>query len=217
MTGCCRSGPCEEMFGPRVARRSLERYRTKGLDRTERALVEAALESGIEGATVLEIGGGIGALQGELLQAGAARGEVVEIVAAYEPHARELAEERGLAERTRFRVVDVLEEPAAVEPADVVLLNRVVCCSRDGVELTETAARLARRSLLLSYPRDTWWIRAGARALNVAQRLFRRSFRVFVHRPADLAAAAARSGLASERTGRGRIWEYAIMRRATPA
>jgi Methyltransferase domain len=217
MTGCCRSGPCEQIFGPRLARRSLERYRSKGLDPTERALVDAALESGIEGAAVLEIGGGIGALQSELLEAGAGRGEVVEIVRAYEPYARELAQERGLEERTRFRVVDVLEEPAAVEPADVVLLNRVVCCSEDGVELTETAARLARRSLLLSYPRDTWWIRAGARALNAGQWLFRRSFRVFIHRPADLVAAGTRAGLARERTGGDRVWEYAILRRAAQA
>src|SRR5262245_55322133 len=71
---CCRSGPCEQMFSPRVARRSLERYRSKGLDELERRIVASAEESGVQGARVLEIGGGIGTIQTELLEAGAALG-----------------------------------------------------------------------------------------------------------------------------------------------
>ena len=81
---------------------------------------------------------GIGTIQSELLEAGAERGEVVELVAAWEPYARELAREKGLDERTSFRVADVLEEPESVEPADVVVMNRVVCCSPDGVALDGT-------------------------------------------------------------------------------
>jgi hypothetical protein len=210
---CCRSGSCEQMFGSRFARRSLKRYRRNGLDDIERALV-ASVVQGIEGSSVLEIGGGVGAVQAELLAAGAERGEVVELVAAYEPYARELAEERGFAKRTRFRVVDLLEEPAGVDPADVVVLNRVVCCTPDGVRLTAVAAQLARHALLLSYPRDVWWTRAGARLQNAAFWLLRRSFRVFVHRPAELTAAAARAGLETERSGASAIWEYAVLRRA---
>lgn len=201
------------MFTARGARKSLRRYREKGLDDIERALVGAALAEGVDGATVLELGGGIGALQAELLAAGAESGEVVELVPAYEPYARELAELRGLAGKTRFRVVDVLEEPDAVEAADIVVLNRVVCCSPDGVELTELAAGLARRLLLLSYPRDAWWARVGVRFLNAGMWLARRSFRVFVHPPARLVAAAEAAGLAVEGRGQGPFWEYAILRR----
>lgn len=214
VASCCRSGPCEQVFKPRHARRSLERYRKRGLDEIGRELVAAALAVGVEGGRVLELGGGVGAIQAELLLAGAASGEVVELVAAYEPYARELAEQLGVAERTRFRVADVLAEQEAVEPADVVVLNRVVCCSPDGVELTAAAARLARRALLLSYPRETWWVRATIGVLNAGLRLARRSFRVFVHPPAALEAAAARAGLALERRGGGRFWELACFVRA---
>ena len=55
---------------------------------------------------VLEIGGGIGRIQAELLDAGATEGEIVELVSAYEPFARELAREKGLEARTTFHVVD---------------------------------------------------------------------------------------------------------------
>ena len=76
------------MFSARAARRALNRYRKKGLDALERDMLAGLSSGGLEGASVLEIGGGIGAIQAELLEAGAKRGEVVELVAAYEPYAR---------------------------------------------------------------------------------------------------------------------------------
>jgi hypothetical protein len=167
----------------------------------------------IGGASVLEIGGGVGALQTELLEAGASRGSVVELVDAYEPYARQLARERGLSDRSTFRVVDVLEQPLQVDPATVVVLNRVVCCSPDGVELTGVAARLARRTLLLSFPRERRLVRVGLRLANVWQGLLRRSFRVFLHPRAALFAAADAEGLRLVAADRGRLWEFAAFQR----
>ncbi len=177
-------------------------------------MVESAVEGGLEGARVLEIGGGIGAIQTELLEAGAERGEVVELVSAYEPYARELARERGFEERTSFRIADVLGGPGTVEPAEVVVMNRVVCCSPDGIELTAAAARLARRTLVFSFPRDTVLLRAGLGLLNRGLWLMRRSFRVFVHSRDALVAAAEAEGLRLEDSGRGLAWEFAALRRA---
>jgi hypothetical protein len=210
---CCRGSACEEMFTPRCARRNLENLRRKGLGDVERRMVAIAAESGVDGARVLEIGGGLGALQAELLAAGAARGEVVELVAAYEPYARELARERGLEERTSFRVVDVLEEPGTVEPADVVLLNRVVCCSPDGVELAKRSAALTKRTLVLSFPRDAFWVRFGLRIVNASLRAFGRSFRAFAHPRAALVAAAEGEGLTLADSWRGTLWELTAFRR----
>ena len=202
------------MFSPRTARRSLERYRSKGLDEIERRIVASAQEAGIQGARVLEIGGGIGVIQAELLEVGAATGEIVELVRAYEPYARELASDKGLADRVTFRVVDLMENPDAVEPADVVVLNRVVCCSPDGIELTGIAGRLARRTLVLSYPRDVVWVRLGVGLINLGQRLFGRSFRAFVHSPAKLRAAVEEQGLRATDLGRTAFWEYSTLERA---
>jgi SAM-dependent methyltransferase len=197
------------MFKPRFARRSLERYRKRGLDRLERRMVASIAGSGVDGATVLEIGGGIGTIQAELLAAGAATGQVVELVAAYEPYARELASEKGLGDRTSFVVADILESPDSVAPADLVVLNRVVCCTPDGVELVAAAALLTRRRLMLVYPRDVWWMRAGIGGMNAGFRVLRRSFRAFVHRPAAIAGAAEAAGLALTESGHGVGWEFA--------
>jgi len=196
-----------------MARRALERYRGKGLDDLEREMVAAVRPADLEGVRVLEIGGGIGTIASELLSAGAAEGEVVELVAAWEPYARELARERGLESRTSFSVVDILDRPEAVAPADVVVLNRVVCCSPDGVALTGEAARHARRALVLSFPRDVFWVRPVLWALNAGMWLLRRSYRSFVHAPSALVAAAESEGLRRSEGGRGLVWEYAAFTR----
>jgi magnesium-protoporphyrin O-methyltransferase len=196
-----------------MARRSLERYRKKGHGDLERRMVASASWGGLSGARVLEIGGGVGTIQSELLEAGAERGEVVELVQAWEPYARELAREKGLDERTTFRVADVLGEPESVEPADVVVMNRVVCCSPDGVRLAAVAARLSRRTLVLSFPRDVIWVRAGLRVVNAGLRLIGRSFRVFAHPRVELLRAAQAEGLTLAESGGGAVWEFATLRR----
>jgi protein-L-isoaspartate O-methyltransferase len=210
---CCRSGVCEEMFGPRKARATLRRYRKKGLDNLEREMVSIASAEPLAGARVLEIGGGIGTIQAELLAAGAGSGEVIELVSAYQPYARDLAREKGIEDRSTFRIADVLDPPEAVAPADIVVLNRVVCCSPDGVRLTAAAGKLAGRMLLLIYPRDRLAVRVGIRATNRLCRLLRRSFRVFLHAPSSLYAAAQAEGLSVAERSRTFAWEFTAFRR----
>jgi 16S rRNA G966 N2-methylase RsmD len=201
------------MFKPRMARRSLERYRKKGLDDIERRMVAAVSGEDLDDARVLEIGGGIGTLQAELLERGAEQGEVVELVSAWEPYARKLAREHGIEERTSFRIADVLESTESVGEADIVLLNRVVCCSPDGIALAAQAAQLARRSLVFSFPRDVVWVRAGIALLNAGLRIARRPFRVFVHPPAELVRASESAGLSLVESGQGALWAFAALRR----
>lgn len=176
-------------------------------------MLAAVPASALPGARVLEIGGGIGALQAELLLAGAGHGEVIELVGGYEPYANELADLLGLGDRTSFRVADVLDDPGAVDPADIVLLNRVICCSADGLELTATAARLSRGMLLLSFPRDTLLVRWLSRVQDALFRLLRRQFRFYVRPESRIIAAAEEQGLTLVRRERDLVWEYLAFRR----
>lgn len=211
---CCSRHGCDEVFGRRFVRRTLRRYRRKGLDETARAMAGWVTADGVAGASVLEIGGGIGGLQLELLKAGAASGTVVEVVGGYREAAEELARELGVAARSEFRLADLVAEPDAVEPADWVLMHRVVCCTPQGVELAGVAAGLARRGLVFSYPRQRRALRAFARVVNGLQRLRRRDFRFHVHAPSDLHEAAMSRGLTPSHVQTGRVWEVAAFRRA---
>jgi len=213
MAGCCRSGVCEEMFNPRKARANLRRYRKKGLDKLEREMVLTASAQPLTDARILEIGGGIGTIQAELVASGASNGEIVELVSAYEPYARELARDKGIEGRSTFRVADVLEQPGSVAPADIVILNRVVCCSPDGIRLTAVAGRLAGRMLLVIYPRDRAVVRLVMGFMNGLFGLLGRSFRAFLHAPSSLHAAAREEGLSVAATSRTVAWEFAAFRR----
>jgi magnesium-protoporphyrin O-methyltransferase len=203
VTGCCARHGQEEVFGARSAAADARKYRRKGADPMARSLARHAGAAGLDGATVLEIGGGIGQVLLELVRAGAASGEVVELVPEYEPHVRALAREAGVADRVSFRTADLVADPAAGRPADVVVLNKVVCCTPDGVELAGIAASLARRTLALSYPRDVWWVRVALRVVNLFFRARRGRFRAFLHPQQALDAAIEAHGLAraSERDG----------------
>lgn len=208
MASCCRGNVCEQVFTSKVARRDLRRYRSKGLNKIERRMLQAASRGGVEGARVLEIGGGIGTLQTELLAAGADTGEIIEVTSSYEPYARELAAANGLTGRTTFRILDLLEEPDQVAPADVVLLNGVLCCSPDGLELATAAAKLTRGTIVFSYARRTLMARLFLGVGNLMLRLTGRTYQVHLRRTENIVAAAEAGGPRLFESGHTWAWEY---------
>lgn len=206
---CC-AGEALDIFGEKGARRELRRYLRKGLGGDDAKLMVAwAEEAGLDGATVVEVGGGIGQIQAELLRHGADHGRIVEVVAGYAGPASELAHAVEIADRTTFVLADLLDDASAVEPADIVVLRRVVCCSPHGPALLGVAAGKARRTLLASFPRDRAATRAFSRLENFFFRLIGKRFQSFVHPPEELERAAARHGLRRTRVSRGWVWETA--------
>jgi magnesium-protoporphyrin O-methyltransferase len=210
MACSCCAGESLDIFGEKGARRELRRYLDKGLGGDDARLIAAwAEERGLEDATVVEVGGGIGQVQAELLRRGAAFGKVIEVVEEYAPVAGELARAVDVDSRSAFVLADLLEDPDAFEQAEIVVLRRVVCCSPEGPELLGRAAARTRGTLLASYPRDRFLVRAVVRLQNAGFRLVRKRFRVFVHSPSRLERAAGDHGLVRTRVSRGAVWETA--------
>jgi SAM-dependent methyltransferase len=162
---------------------------------------------------VLEIGGGVGALQVELLRDGVERAVNVELSPAYEAEAGLLAREAGVETKVDRRVLDFARDGDEIDTADVVLMHRVVCCYPDMPALVGAAAGHARRVLALSYPPDTWPFRAAARAINLWSRLMRHEFRFFVHKPGAIVDVAGAHGLRLATRERRRFWEVAALER----
>jgi len=171
-------------------------------------------ERGVAGATVLEIGGGVGAMQVDLLQAGAAHAHNIEISPHYEKSAGELAAQAGVTDRVERVVADFVAVSAAVPAADAVIMHKVVCCYPDMPGLVRPAAEHTRRWLLLTFPADRWWIRAGLRAANLLQTLVRSRYRVFFHEPLEIKAVAERTGLRPVLDRRGVFWQFLALERA---
>jgi Methyltransferase domain len=216
MTNCCCQG-ADQVFGDRTAQHDLRRYRKRGPSKPTRLLLDALRREGIEGSTLLDVGGGIGVIELELLAAGAARATNVEASAAYLRVAREEAERRGNADRISFESGDFVALADGVEPADVVTLDRVICCYPDMESLVGRSAERARRLYGLVYPRDRWWVAAGIRVTNLVMRVSRRSYRAYLHRPGAVDAVAREHGLTPRLSRRASpFWQVALYAREIP-
>jgi hypothetical protein len=213
MAGCCDPRGCDEFFGGRFARRMAARYRKRGLDKTARRMVGFLESRGIGDATVLEVGGGIGEIEIELLRRGARRTVNLELSSAYDAEAHRLLAEAGLEGRAERRLHDIAVDPAGVQAADVVVLHRVVCCYPDYERLLTAAAGRARRLLVFSYPRRNAVSRSVIALQNAAFRLTRKQFRTFAHPPAEMLAVLQAGGLDATFAHHGLAWQVAGLER----
>jgi 2-polyprenyl-3-methyl-5-hydroxy-6-metoxy-1,4-benzoquinol methylase len=211
MAGCC-ARDYERVFGRKTASRDARRFRRHGLRGTAREL--AAMAGDVRGESVLEVGGGVGAIELELLAAGAERATNVELAATYEDEAAALARERHVEDRVERRVADFVAEAETFEPHDVVVMHRVVCCYPDADAMVGAGADHAERRLLLTYPQERRSVRAGLAVANALLRMRGSTFQVYVHPRARIDAVAASHGLALEERRRHRmIWESAVYAR----
>lgn len=208
MTGCCDPREYDDVFTEDYARRKARQYLDSGLDDTAGRMVDFLLDQGLEGATVLEIGGGVGGLHLELLRRGASTATNVELSSAYDAEAARLLAETGLTGRVSRRIVDLAANPDAVAAADVVILHRVVCCYPDFPALLGAAADHVQRMLVFSYPRPHLLTRAQTWMENVGYRIHRQEFRTFVHSPEAMTDVLADHGLEVVRTDRSLMWQY---------
>jgi SAM-dependent methyltransferase len=182
-------------------------------------LVDALERAGLAERTVLDVGCGIGDLAIETLARGAVSATGYDLSAKAIEHGRELASRRGFAERVTFEVGDgsIVELP----PADVVVLNRVVCCYPNADGLLDRTLHSAGSVFAFTAPVSGGGIGALNRAWNgfwngwyALRRKKFGGFRTFVH---DLDAIDARvrgegfSRVTHER--RRVVWDLAVYTR----
>jgi magnesium-protoporphyrin O-methyltransferase len=211
---CCKSAGYGEFFSEEQARREARRYRKEGLGAPSRWVVDAVRERGIEGRTVLEPGGGIGAVEIELLKAGAARSTVVELSPGYDAVAADLAREAGVSERMERLVGDFAADGTGA--ADVVVLHRVVCCYPDYELLLREAAAKAKETVVFTYPPRNVVSRALLGLVNMWLRLRGTEFRTFAHPPKQMVDVVRSAGFEPYARRRGGIWHGIALARTTP-
>jgi magnesium-protoporphyrin O-methyltransferase len=182
-------------FDAARARKELRAYQTSGPGPTTRALIAGVAATGVRTGTLLDIGSGIGILTFELLRTGFTNATCIDLSAASLEVARAEAEKRGYADRIWWREADFTAVAESVRQADVVVLDRVVCCYPAFEPLLKQAATHTRRVLAVSYPRDRWYIRALIAIENVIRRIRRNDFRSFVHSALAMEALLTNAGL----------------------
>ncbi len=188
---CAHCCDAEKLFNDRRAKRELRKYRRKGPDKSTRLLIEGLLGSQTAGSSLLDIGGGVGAIQHAAITAADAS-------QAYVTVCRSEAERRDYVDRADYHVGDFIELAESLPDADVVTLDRVVCCYPDMPRLIGASAGKAGRLYGLVFPRRRWPVRAVIAVMNVLEILKRNAFRVFVHDPSEIEMAVRAAGSRGE-------------------
>ena len=178
-----RPSCCFDEWASANARRARSRETVAGVTKP---LLDALGRTGLDGRTVLDLGCGVGDLMLALLARGARTGTGLDLGTGGIQQARDLATSRGLADRATFVVGDGAVAPLAA--ADVVVLNRVVCCYPDVDALIANATGAAQRVFAFTAPVDRGIIGALNRFSTwcsnrwyALRRAKYRGFRVFVH------------------------------------
>src|SRR5215204_2857653 len=125
------------------------------------SLLDAITEAGVTDRTVLDVGCGIGDLAIEVVARGAASGTGYDLSPKAIDEARRLAASRGVGERMGFEVGDGAQ--VDLPAADIVVINRVVCCYPDTENLLDHTLGAARGVFAITAPVSEgptgWWNR----------------------------------------------------------
>lgn len=203
----------DQLFSRQVAEETLRRYRRAGPDPTTRLLLAAVRETGLRDAELLDIGAGIGVLHHELLDSHVARATHVEAASGAIAVARAEAGRRGHGTRVQFLAGDFVALADAVSAADVVTLDRVICCYPDWEPLVRRSAEKAQSVYAFSIPRDRWYVRLVIWAENRWRRVTGSAFRAFVHPVAGVDDLLGTLGLRLRWSRTTVFWHVALYQR----
>jgi 2-polyprenyl-3-methyl-5-hydroxy-6-metoxy-1,4-benzoquinol methylase len=208
---CCEI--TDKAFTEEEAKAELRTYRRRGPMNQTKLILEAIRSLGLKNADLLDIGGGIGAIHHELLKDVAQDVTHVDASSAYLKQAKQEAARRGHSERVNFIHADFTDVASELPKADIVTLDRVVCCYPDFRRLLKAAAEHSQRALAFTYPRETWYMRFALKVANFFQRLRRDPFRVFLHPVAEMDALLKSEGFKRVSLQRLFVWEMALYQR----
>src|SRR6266498_1510739 len=102
---------------------------------------------------------------------------------------------------------------AELPKADIVTLDRVVCCYPNFRGLLKAAAEHSRSAVALTYPRETWYMRVASRVINFFQGLRQDPFRVFLHPVAEMDSLLKGEGFERVSLRRLFVWEMSFYRK----
>jgi 2-polyprenyl-3-methyl-5-hydroxy-6-metoxy-1,4-benzoquinol methylase len=208
---CCRH--CEDagdFFNRRAAQRDLRRYHSRGPSATTRLLLDALLaQRAQDDQTLLDIGGGVGAIAHELLHAGLSQAVQVDASASYLAASEQEATRRGNRERMSYHYGDFVELGPGLAQADIVTLDRVICCYPDAERLVSASVGKARHLYGLVFPRERVLTHAGVCVTNAWFRLRRSDFRTYVHPTQQVESIIYQHGFRRTSLRHSFLWQVA--------
>ncbi len=163
------------------AKRYLKDFKKKGLGKEQRFLIEGISSKSFSGKSVLEIGCGVGGLHLTILQQGASSAVGIDISEGMILGARKLSRELGLEDKTKYLVGDIIEMNDSINDADIVVLDKVVCCYEDVFRLLSVSGNRTKQTYAFTYPNPNLLVQVSFRGLIALGVLFKWKFRPYWH------------------------------------
>lgn len=186
MSCCCPHSQSASKFFSFFAKSYRRRFAKKGFEPSQQQLMDGITQANFADKTLLEIGCGVGHLHQCLLEQGAQHAVGIELATEMIVEATDWAKQRGLENKTKYREGDFIEIASTIETADIVIMDKVVCCYPDADSLIHRSLEKCRESIALTYPRKTWYTRFGVQLLALIMKLLGSNFRPYVHDPIQI-------------------------------
>jgi magnesium-protoporphyrin O-methyltransferase len=181
---CCHNVSCTSGindFFSKEAKKFLKRSKRRGLEKSQKNLVEGLLVAGIVDKTILEIGCGVGYLHSRLLIQGAKSASGIDISEEMLRYAKLFMKEIGLEARTKYHRGDFADISEEIEPAEITILDKVICCYPEVENLVEKSIGKTNSVYAFTLPRNAWWVRFGTIVVIGILKLFRSGFHPYFH------------------------------------
>ncbi|MHA2166247.1 MAG: methyltransferase domain-containing protein [Candidatus Hodarchaeales archaeon] len=211
---CCG---IDSMFNQKVAMKELRTYQKSGVNKTTRILIDQLVPLVEENSSLLDIGGGIGAISHELSRTGISKLINVDASKAYLHVAQTEADRFGYGEKSSFYYGDFVTLASQIPSTDLVTLDRVICCYSDMQSLVTKSIERTKNYYGIVYPRDSWWVKFGIFGLNLFQRVKRSNYRSYVHDPEAIHAIIHAHGFKRVFKRNKGIWIVEVFEKESPS
>ncbi len=209
---CCGA---EKVFDEKGVKKALKKYKKKGPDKFSQKLIDSLSKEELTGLSLLDIGGGIGILQHELLRNNLTHTTDVDSSEAYIAGAKSLMKENGTENKMHFIHGDFNEHNDKIENHDIVTLSRVVCCYPDVDKLINNSIAKANKYYALVYPTDHWLTKVIIGLMNFSLYLKKNPFRTFVHSVDHMNSLISQHGFERIYIDNAMHWKIALYKRVS--
>ncbi len=217
MSNCCTNPTASESTGKFFSKRSrsyARSFRKGKLEKIQRYLIDEIKKESLKGKTILDIGCGVGKLHLTLLQNGAESAVGVDMSEEMLSRARSFALKFGVESKVSYRQGDFMAIASTVSSAEIILLDKVICCYEDLNGLITASADKTKTLYALTFPANNLLTKFLFKAEIAIAKLVRAGFRPYWHDWSIVSQLLAQRGFVLVSSTSQIMWQAALFKRA---
>lgn len=174
---CCGA---DMLFDEKTAKKEYAKYLKKGPDRVTAKLIEQ-LSTVEKGRSLIDVGGGIGAIQWWFLNQGGESVYGIDASSGYLSLAGQHALKKNWTSNVLYFMGDFTDKKDDLPMADHTTLDKVICCYPNFENIVKAACDKSHKSVSVSYPMDGIIAQAFRSVGVVFMKLKKNPFKPYIH------------------------------------